>query len=115
MALIKFRTGSGSLSQLLSKDGMIISVTATNVCLISFGVLSVTCECSGPPMFRAATTICLEFGSLVAIERFSVDFRCIFFFIRTHFELINKREVSGMCRTLRKDGRKLPTSVFLSV
>jgi hypothetical protein len=50
-------------------------------------------------MFRAATTICLEFGSLVAIEGFPVDFRRIFFFIRTHFEPINKYEVSGMCST----------------
>jgi len=48
----------------LSKGGTNISVTASHVCQWSGG-LSVRFDCWGPSTCRAATAICVQFGSLV--------------------------------------------------
>jgi hypothetical protein len=55
----------------------------------------------------------VEFGSLVSIEVFLVDLMLIF--ISTHFELINKYDMSGAFSTFREDEKKAHTEVFMSV
>ena len=63
-----------------------------------------------PSIFRAATAICVEFGSLFEIEDFPAYFSRTF--ISTQFELIKKHAVSGVCSAFRKDERKVQTDFF---